>query len=200
MINRPPEVVPLAVDLDVGLVRMGGSVALGYNVEDRKLIVNAAEVETVRTIFTLHARSSSTAEVIRELDAREIRTKTGRPHDKIRNRPTGDASGPLRLPAGIVEDAVVGEIRRMIRAPEIAARTIKLLPDERPRVDEKAVVKALGEFDQLWPALYPTEQTRIVNLLSERVTIGEDGIAVDLRHEGLGSALREMIAPRQTET
>ena len=51
---------------------MGGPVPLGYNVKDRKLIVDAAEAETVRTIFTLYARSSSTAEVIRELDARAI--------------------------------------------------------------------------------------------------------------------------------
>ncbi|MBC40242.1 MAG: resolvase, partial [Oceanicaulis sp.] len=106
---------------------------------------------------------------------------------------------PLRLPAGMVEDAVVGEIRRMIRAPEIAARTIKALREESPTVDEKAVVQALGEFDQLWAALYPAEQTRIVQLLVERVTVGEDGIAVDLHHEGLGSVLRDMMASRQTE-
>ena len=37
--------------------------------------------------------------------------------DLIRNRPTGETSGPLRLPAGMVEDAVVGEIRRMIARP-----------------------------------------------------------------------------------
>jgi hypothetical protein len=103
------------------------------------------------------------------------------------------------MPAGMVEEAVVGEIRRMIRAPEISARTIKLLRDESPQIDEKAVVTALGEFDQLWAALYPAEQTRIVQLLVERVTVGEDGIAVDLRQEGLGSVLRDMMTPRQTE-
>jgi hypothetical protein len=119
--------------------------------------------------------------------------------DLIRNRPTGETCGPLRLPAGMVEDAVVGEIRRMIRAPEIAARTIKALREGNPTVEEKAFVTALGEFDQLWAALYPAEQTRIVQLLVERVTVGEGGIAVDLRHEGLGSVLRDMMAPRQTE-
>jgi hypothetical protein len=87
----------------------------------------------------------------------------------------------------------------MIRAPEIAARTIKTLRDESPTVDEQAVVTALGEFDQLWAALHPAEQTRIVQLLVERVTVGEDGIAVDLRHDGLGSVVRDMMAPRQTE-
>jgi hypothetical protein len=42
-------------------------------------------------------------------------------------------------------------------------------------------------------------RTRIVQLLVERVTVGEDGIAVDLRHEGLGSVVQDMMAPRQTE-
>ena len=103
--------------------------------------------------------------------------------DLIRNRPTGDASGPLRLPAGMVEDAVVGEIRRMIRAPEIAARTIKALREESSAVDEKAVVQAFGEFDQIWAALYPAEQTRIVQLLVERVTVGEGGARLAMRRQ-----------------
>lgn len=41
--------------------------------------------------------------------------------------------------------------------------------------------------------------TSVVHLLVERVTVGKDGIAVDLRHDGLGSVLRDMMAPRQTE-
>ena len=64
---------------------------------------------------------------------------------------------------------------------------------------EDAKPLALGEFNQIWAALYPAEQTRIVQLLVKRVTVGEDGIAVDLRHEGLGSVLRDMMATRQTE-
>lgn len=87
----------------------------------------------------------------------------------------------------------------MMPAPEVAARTIKALREESTAVNEKAVVQALGEFDQLWAALYPAEQTRIVQLLVDRVTVGENGIAVDLRQEGLGSVLRDMMAPRHTE-
>jgi DNA invertase Pin-like site-specific DNA recombinase len=119
--------------------------------------------------------------------------------DLIRSRAIGESAGPLRLPAGMVEDAVIGEIRRMIRAPEIAARVIKAPRDVSAAVDEKAVIKALGEFDQIWTALYPAEQTRIIQLLVDRVTVGASGIAVDLRQEGLGSVLRDMMAPRQKE-
>jgi site-specific DNA recombinase len=272
---------------------MGGYVPLGYDVRDRKLVVNENEAATVRMIFQRFAAIGSATMLAKALAAEGVLNKRGKLVDKgflyklinsrvylgeavhkgtaypgehaaiidqalwdnvhailqesprlrakntraqtpallkgiiftetgtamtptatkkgsrlyryyasmdlIRNRPIGDSSGPLRLPAGMIEDAVIGEIRRMIRAPEIAARVLKMLREESPTADEKAIIKALGEFDQIWTALYPAEQTRIIQLLVDRVTVGTSGIAVDLRQEGLGSVLRDMMAPRQTE-
>jgi site-specific DNA recombinase len=57
-------------------------VPLGYDVVDRKLIVNEAEAARVRTMFELFAQSDSTAAVIQELNARGIRSKRGRPIDR----------------------------------------------------------------------------------------------------------------------
>ena len=119
--------------------------------------------------------------------------------DLIRNRATGEGAGPLRLPAGMVEDVVIGEIRRMVRAPEIAARTIEAFRRENATVDEQAIVSALAGFDQLWAALFPAEQARIVHLLVDRVSVGTSGIAVDLRNDGLGSVVRDMLMPRHQE-
>ena len=272
---------------------MGGYVPLGYDVRDRKLVVNENEAATVRMIFQRFAAIGSATMLAKALAAESVLNKRGKLVDKgflyklinnrvylgeavhkgtaypgehaaiidqalwdnvhailqesprlrakntraqtpallkgiiftetgtamtptatkkgsrlyryyasmdlIRNRPIGESAGPLRLPAGMVEDAVIGEIRRMIRAPEIAARVLKMLREESPTVDEKATIKALGEFDQIWAALYPAEQTRIIQLLVDRVTVGTNGIAVDLRHEGLGSVLRDMMASRQKE-
>ena len=272
---------------------MGGYVPLGYDVRDRKLVVNENEAATVRMIFQRFALIGSATMLAKALAAEGVLNKRGKLIDKgflyklinnrvylgeavhkgtaypgehaaiidqalwdnvhavlqesprlrakntraqtpallkgiiftetgtamtptatkkgsrlyryyasmdlIRNRPIGESAGPLRLPAGMVEDAVIGEIRRMIRAPEIAARVLKMLREESPTVDEKATIKALGEFDQIWAALYPAEQTRIIQLLVDRVTVGTSGIAVDLRQEGLGSVLRDMMAPRQKE-
>ena len=116
--------------------------------------------------------------------------------DLIRSRATGENAGPQRLPAGMIEAAVVGEIQRMVRAPEVAARTIEALRTEDGSVDERAIISALGSFDQLWASLFPAEQARIVQLLVERVTVGTNGVAVDLRNDGLGSIVRDMITPR----
>ena len=73
--------------------------------------------------------------------------------DLIRSRMI-DAAGPQRLPAGMVEDAVVGEIRRMIATPEVRARALAAVKLDIPDVDAKAVIAALGEFDALWASLF----------------------------------------------
>lgn len=54
---------------------MGGVVPLGYNVRDRKLIINDEEAETVRLIFDRYAELGSTGDLVEELDRRGIRTK-----------------------------------------------------------------------------------------------------------------------------
>jgi DNA invertase Pin-like site-specific DNA recombinase len=272
---------------------MGGYVPLGYDVRDRKLIINEAEAATVRMIFKRFVAIGSATKLAKALVAESVRTKSGRPVDKgyiyrllnsrvylgeathkdasypgehapiidrslwdkvhsilqtsprlraanarartpallkgliftetgcamtpaftkkgtrlyryyvsmdvIRNRALDENLGPLRLPAPMVEDAVIGEIHRMIRAPEITARTIAVLRREGVKVEEAAVVATLAGFERLWGALYPAEQARIVQLLVERITVGTNGIAVDLRKEGLGLVLRDMLLPAKEE-
>jgi site-specific DNA recombinase len=272
---------------------MGGYVPLGYDVRDRKLIINEAEAATVRMIFKRFVTIGSATKLAKALVSESVRTKSGRLVDKgyiyrllnsrvylgeathkdasypgehapiidrslwdkvhsilqtsprlraanarartpallkgliftetgcamtpaftkkgtrqyryyvsmdvIRSRPLGESPGPLRLPAPMVEDAVIGEIHRMIRAPEITARTIAALRRDGVKVEEAAVVATLAGFERLWGALYPAEQARIVQLLVERITVGTNGIAVDLRKEGLGLVLRDMLLPAKEE-
>ena len=81
---------------------MGGIPPLGYDVRDRKLVVNPAEAELVRLIFRRFLDLGSALLLIRELNAQGHRTKSwttqagtfreGRPFDKgtlykiLRNR------------------------------------------------------------------------------------------------------------------
>jgi site-specific DNA recombinase len=53
----------------------GGTVPLGYVARDKKLVVNKAEAETVRTIFRLYLELKSFSKVVAELDRRRIVTK-----------------------------------------------------------------------------------------------------------------------------
>lgn len=54
---------------------MGGNVPLGYDVKDRKLIVNEAEADTVRLIFRRYAEVGSVALLRTELDSLGIVSK-----------------------------------------------------------------------------------------------------------------------------
>ncbi|MFU8816924.1 MAG: recombinase family protein, partial [Pseudomonadales bacterium] len=57
---------------------MGGPLPLGYDVQNRLLIVNEAEAAVVRRIFADFARDRSTTHMVRSYAAEGIRTKTGR--------------------------------------------------------------------------------------------------------------------------
>jgi site-specific DNA recombinase len=53
----------------------GGTVPLGYEARDKKLVVNKTEAETVRTIFQLYLELKSFAKLVAELDRRRIVAK-----------------------------------------------------------------------------------------------------------------------------
>jgi site-specific DNA recombinase len=265
---------------------MGGFVPMGYDVKDRKLMVNEAEAKTVRMIYERFVTLGSASTLARALQAERILNKRGKRIDKgfiyklinnrvylgeavhkgisypgehqaiitqglwdrvhailkesprdrraknrniseallkgiiftdtgaamtptytrkgerlyhyytsmdlIRNRDMPDGAGSARLPAAMVEGAVVAETRRIIGAPEVAARVIEAQARDGLLMDERSIVAALRRFNELWEALFPAEQVRIVRLLVDRVTVGPDGIAVDIRNHGIAALVRDL--------
>lgn len=59
-------------------------------------------------------------------------------------------------------------------------------------MDERAIIAALQRFNELWDVLYPAEQTCIVRLLVDRVTVGPSGMSADLRNKGIATLVREI--------
>lgn len=269
---------------------MGGFVPLGYDVKERKLVVNEAEVALVRDIFERFIRLGSVTLVVRELQAEGRLIKRDKPFDKgivyklinnrvyvgeavhkgtsypgehqaivdrdtfdkvrailatngyaraavtrsrtpallrgpifieagramtpastrkgsrvyryyvstdaIRGRKPAGTAAALRLPAGVVEIAVVQEIRRLVRAPEIIAQAAAAARRGTPDVDKREVVAALARFTEVWSALFPAEQARTVKLLVKCATVTADVLAVDLRTDGLGTVVRERLGPK----
>jgi DNA invertase Pin-like site-specific DNA recombinase len=72
---------------------MGGTVPLGYDVQDRKLVVNKAEARTVVDIYRHYLRLKSVRALRAELDAAGIRSKR-------RVRPDGTEYGNQRFSQG----------------------------------------------------------------------------------------------------
>jgi hypothetical protein len=61
---------------------MGGWAPLGYDIKDRKLIVNKAEAASVRTIFQQFSRIGSMSKLLPILAKGDITAKSGKPLDK----------------------------------------------------------------------------------------------------------------------
>ena len=265
---------------------MGGWAPLGYDVKDRKLVVNEAEAATVRMIFQRFLRVGSMTKLTVALRSEGMRTKGGKPVDKgylyrmlgnrvylgeavhkgiaypgehaaiierslwdrvhdiigesprkraMRTRaqtpallkglifgPTGAAMTPThtrrkgklyryyvstdvlkrdgeacpirRVSAGRNRNAVIDQLRGLLRAPEIVVRTWRAARQVLGEISEAEVREALERLDPLWNELFPAEQARIVQLLVERVDVSLDGADIRLRTEGLTKLAEDLRA------
>jgi hypothetical protein len=59
-------------------------------------------------------------------------------------------------------------------------------------IDEAQITVIMTRLDLVWDQLFPGEQTRIVNLLIERVIVSPTNIELRLRANGIGQVIREM--------
>jgi DNA invertase Pin-like site-specific DNA recombinase len=279
---------------------MGGTVPLGYRVENRKLLIQEGEAVTIRMIFERFLQTGSATILARTLHAEGITSRSGRPIDKgmlyklINNRvyigdavhkgqsypgeheaiieqalwdkvhailkrsprsraanarsqtpallkglifsPDGQAMSPThtrkngrlyryyvtqsvlklgpdtcpirRIPAGAIEQAVVDQLRLILRQPEMVVKTWLAAraqsgddwngATQKPAtvISEGEVRESLCELDLLWNELFPAEQTRIVHLLVERVDVATDGARISLRREGLTQIAEELRQSR----
>ena len=98
---------------------------------------------------------------------------------------------PCGRQLGAVEEAVVAQVRHLLRTPEIIARTWAAARSEL-QMPEREVVATITNFEPLWDELFPAEQARIVRLLVERVDLASDGMQVRLRAEGLQTLVEEL--------
>ena len=62
---------------------------------------------------------------------------------------------------------------------------------------EEVVRSALHQFHDIWCELFPAEQSRVLQLLVERIELSQTGAIVTLRAEGLSTLIHELEeAPR----
>lgn len=105
-----------------------------------------------------------------------------------------------RVSAGEIEAAVIDQLRTVFRQPEIVAGTWKAAQvqasdqSSESGISEADVREALHQLDPLWDELFPAEQARIAALLIERVDVGNKGLNVRLRIDGLSGLAHEMLA------
>ncbi|MBX3712992.1 MAG: recombinase family protein [Lysobacter sp.] len=96
-------------------------------------------------------------------------------------------SGLPRLPAGELEGAVVAQLRRVLRAPEMIEAMIPQAVALDPTLDDAQVTVAMTQVDRVWEQLFPAEQQRLVRLLVERVIVTPTNLELRLRPGGIGT-------------
>ncbi|WP_029587487.1 recombinase family protein [Bradyrhizobium sp. URHD0069] len=264
---------------------MGGWAPFGYEVRDRKLVVNAADAATVGSIFKRFLVLKSATRLAHELRQKDVRNRYGQAIDKgvlykllknrtyvgdavhkgvaypgeheaiidrklwdrvqaiIRESPrkrgassrartpallkglifdaAGAAMSPthtrrkgrlyryyisqrlikagasagatsMRVPAGEIEEIVIGQFRRMVASPEVIVATWKQLRGTPSQLTESEIRAALVGFDDVWSELFPAEQQRITSLLVDRVVIFPTKVDVHLLIAGFTSLVTEM--------
>ena len=110
----------------------------------------------------------------------------------------GHVSCPVRsLPAGEIEEAVLVQVRALLRAPEMVARTLES-PNSDSSITEDDAIQTIAALDPLWDELFPLEQARVIRLLVDTVTVTPEALQVSLRAQGLHSLIAETETRERT--
>jgi hypothetical protein len=89
---------------------------------------------------------------------------------------------------------VVGQVRLLLRQPEIIVGTWMAARSEAPDLTEHETREALERLDPLWDELFSAEQARIIHLLVERVEVGRGSADIRLHVSGLKNIASELGA------
>ena len=96
------------------------------------------------------------------------------------------------VPAAEVEEAVVAQVRHLLRTPEIIARTWAAAKRTSLRCRSARSSRPSPTSRRCGTSCFPAEQARIVRLLVERIDLAPDGMQVRLRAEGLQTLVEEL--------
>jgi DNA invertase Pin-like site-specific DNA recombinase len=110
----------------------------------------------------------------------------------------GHRTCPVRsIAAGEAEAAVVGNLRALVRSPELVVRTWRSVNAEGTEIPERDVRDALGRLDDVWDELFPAEQARLIHLMVKKVVLEPDGLDIRFRGDGLDTVIEELRAIEQ---
>ena len=133
-----------------------------------------------------------------EMERRGLERELGRWNTEVRKLleqiAPGDANTPATARLADLQERISGTERR---ATEVREQVLAL---SRNLVDQREVAKAMSIFDPVWDSLTPREQTRVVQLLVERVDYnGATGkVSITFHPSGI-KTLADELAGQNTE-
>ena len=97
-----------------------------------------------------------------------------------------------RVPAAEIEKIVIDQVRLLLLSPEIIVQTWRNARKSIKGLTESDVRNSLLAFEPLWNELFPAEQSRIIELLVERVDVQTDRVDIKLRISGVTTLIGEL--------
>lgn len=98
------------------------------------------------------------------------------------------------LPAEPLEDLVATQVQNALAAPPIVQAVWDTLRSQSPDLTEPEVVLPMRRLGTLWPSLFPAERYRLVQLLIERIQIGDAGLEIVWRDNGWHALAEELLS------
>ncbi len=71
-------------------------------------------------------------------------------------------------------------------------RGLESVPNSTRAVELSEVTKALQQLDPVWEVLYPEEQSRVLELLVESVTVSKHSVDIHFRANGIEQIVDEL--------
>lgn len=162
--------------------------------------IEGAVIQQLRVIFKSPEMIAQTYQATRELEAEELeRLRSERTELESRLTELKQTASRL-MDSGASDRETNDEIRRTNEEFVDTQHRFQDVDDEiqgmqARLVSERDVAENLRRLDPVWDELFPLEQSRIVHLLIERVTVNTDGMNIRIRSNGLHSLVSEIRDP-----
>jgi site-specific DNA recombinase len=104
-----------------------------------------------------------------------------------------------RVPAAEIEKIVIDQVRLLLLSPKIIVQTWRSARKSIKGLTVSDVRSSLLAFEPLWNELFPAEQSRIIELLVERVDVQADRVDIKLRIAGVTSLIGELAGNSVTQ-
>ena len=159
--------------------------------------MEGAVIQQLRAMFKSPEMIAQTYQATRGLEAEELeRLRSERTELEARLAELKQAASRL-LDSGASDSETTDEIRRTNEEFVDTQRRFRDIDEEihgmqARLVSERDVAESLRRLDSIWDELFPLEQSRIVQLLVERVTVNVDGMNIRIRSNGLHSLVSEV--------
>lgn len=88
---------------------------------------------------------------------------------------------------------MVAQVQDALAAPHVVQAVWDKVREQRPDYSEPEVVLPMRQLATMWPLLFPAERCRLVQLLIERIVLGNTGMEIIWRDSGWQDLACELI-------